>query len=61
MSAVQGFPVGGDASFGQRIRAQLLHNHSTTNLNIVGLRPPGECTACDHARDGWQHAVEQGR
>lgn len=39
----------------------LIHNHSTTNLNLIGLRPEGECRACDYAREGWQHAVDGGR
>lgn len=57
----QAWPLRGDASFGQRIRRQLLHNHSTTNLNLIGLRPEGECSACDYARAGWRDAAEQGR
>lgn len=28
----------------------LLHNHSTTDMATLGLRPPGQCRACDHER-----------
>lgn len=58
---VQARAMSADGSFGQRIRMQMLHNHSTTNLNLIGLRPEGECSACDYARAGWRNVAEQGR
>lgn len=32
------------------LQKMLLHNHSTTNIAFIGLRPPGECSACDYER-----------
>jgi len=32
------------------LRRNLTHNHSTTNMATLGLRPPGQCSACDYER-----------
>lgn len=32
---------------------ELLHNHPTTDLYRLGLRPEGECSACDWMRRNW--------
>lgn len=45
----------------KEMRKRMIHNHSMTNFNFYGPRPPYSCPACDHMRESWRRAAEEGR
>lgn len=43
------------------MRRKYTHTHSMTDYATLGPRGVGECAACDHARDAYRRAAEEGR